>query len=63
MKITANPRGQIIGATVVAPEADIVIQEIAMAIRNGLKASELAGTPHVATSWSEAVRLAARALS
>jgi len=63
VKITANPKGQIIGATVVAPEADIVIQEIAMAIRNGLKADELAGTPHVATGWSEAVRLAARGLA
>lgn len=63
VKITTNLRGQILGATVVAPEADIVVQEIAMAIRNGLKASELAGTPHVATSWSEAVRLAARDLS
>ncbi len=63
VKITANLKGQIIGATVVAPEADIIIQEIAMAIRNGLKANELAGTPHVATSWSEAVRLAARDLA
>lgn len=63
VKITVNLKGQIIGATVVSPEADVVIQEIAMAIRNGLKASEVAGTPHVATGWSEAVRLAARDLS
>lgn len=63
VKLTANLKGQLIGATVVAPYADIVVQEIAMAIRNGLKANELAGTPHVATSWSEAVRLAARDLT
>ncbi len=63
VKMTANPKGQIIGATVVCPHTDLVAQEIALAIRNGLKATELAGTPHIATSWSEAVRIAARELS
>lgn len=63
VKLTANPKGQLLGATVVAPEADLIIQEIALAIRSGLKVSELAGTPHVATGWAEAVRIAARALS
>lgn len=63
VKLTVNPKGQIIGATIVAPNADLIVQEISLAIRNGLKADELAGTPHVATSWSEAVRMAARQLS
>ena len=60
VKLTANLKGQLLGATVVTPEADLVIQEVALAIRNGLKVEELAGTPHVASSWSEAVRMAAR---
>lgn len=63
VKMTINPKGQVIGATVVSPEADLVIQEIALAIRCGLKASEIAGVPHVATGWAEAVRIAARELS
>ncbi len=63
VKLTVNTRGQLIGATVVAPEADLIIQEVAMAIRCGLRVSELAGTPHVATGWGEAVRLAARELA
>ena len=58
-----NPKGQLIGSTVVSPEADLVIQEIALAIRSGLKVAELAGTPHVAMGWSDAVRIAARELS
>lgn len=63
VKLTADMKGQILGATVVSPNADLVIQEVSLAIRSGIKVSELAATPHVATSWSEAVRIAARELS
>lgn len=63
VKILVDVRGQILGATVVCPNADLVVQEIALAMRNGLKVEELAATPHVATSWSEAVRLCARELA
>lgn len=63
VKLTVNPRGQLLGGTVVAPGADMIAQEIALAVRSGLKASEVAGTPHVAMSWTEAVRIAARELS
>lgn len=63
VKLLINSRMQVIGATVVSPEADLVIQEIVLAIRSGLKVEELAGTPHVATGWAEAVRMAARELA
>ena len=63
VKLLINPKQQVIGATVVCPEADLVVQEIAMAVRSGFKVTELAGTPHVATGWAEAVRMAARELS
>ncbi len=63
VKLTVNPRGQLLGGTVVAPGADAVVQEIALAVRSGLKVNEVAGTPHVAMSWAEAIRLAARELS
>lgn len=63
VKLTINAKSQVLGATVVSPDADLVIQEIALALRAGMQASELAGTPHVATGWAEAVRMAARELS
>lgn len=63
VKIISDLRGQVLGATVVCPDAELVIQELALASRNAIKVSELASTPHVATSWSEAVRIAARELS
>lgn len=63
VKLTTDQKGQIVGATIVAPEADLIIQELSLAIRNGLNAAEIAGTPHVATGWAEAVRIAARQLS
>lgn len=62
VKLMSDARGQVMGATIVCPEADLVIQEVALAVRNGIRLEELASTPHVATSWSEAVRLAARQL-
>lgn len=63
VKLTINSKNQVLGATVVSPDADLVIQEIALALRAGMQASELAGTPHVATGWAEAVRMAARELA
>ena len=64
VKLLAEPhKGRILGATIVSPEADLAIQEVALALRNGLRVSELAGTPHVAASWGEAVRMAARKLA
>ncbi len=62
VKLLVDARGQVMGGTVVCPEADLVVQEIALAVRNCLKIDEIASTPHVATSWCEAVRLAARQL-
>lgn len=63
VKILVDLKSQVIGATVVSPDADLVVQELALSVRCGLKVSELAGTPHVAMSWSEAVRVAARQLA
>jgi len=63
VKILANKDGKILGASVVSPSADIVIQEIALAMKAGLKPLDIASTPHVASSWAEAVRLAARRIA
>ncbi len=63
VKMSADTKGQIIGTTIVAPHADLLVQEVSLCIRTGMRVAEIAASPHVATSWSEAVRIAARELA
>lgn len=63
VKMSADTKGQVIGTTIVAPHADLMIQEVSLIVRTGMRVAEVAAAPHVATSWSEAVRIAARELS
>ncbi len=60
VKIVANRENKIIGATIVAPNADLLIQEIVLAMRADLKLVDIASAPHVSLSFGEAVRVAAR---
>ncbi len=63
VKIIADKNtNKILGATIVSPNSEMMIQEISFAIRHGLDVVRLASTPHVASSWNEAIRLAARKL-
>ena len=59
VKIIADKNGVLLGATVVAPHAAEIIHELALAIRHGMTAADVASTPHAFLSWSEAVRVAA----
>lgn len=59
VKIIADKKGVVLGATVVAPHASEIIHELALAVKYELTASEVANTPHAFLSWSEAVRVAA----
>jgi dihydrolipoamide dehydrogenase len=63
VKIITDKKGVILGATIVAPHAGEMIHELALAVKFGLTASDVAGTPHAFLSWSEAVRVAAARLS
>lgn len=63
IKIIANSKGVIIGASVVAPGAAEIIQELVLAVRYQMTAKQLATTPHAFLSWNEAVRVAASKLS
>lgn len=58
VKVIAKKNGTLIGATVVAPRAGEMMQELAVAVHNGLKASDVAATIHAFPTWSEAVRVA-----
>lgn len=62
VKLIADGKGTLIGATIVAPHASEMIHELALAIRHGMSAGDIATTPHDFTSWSEAIRVAATKL-
>lgn len=59
VKIIADKKGVVLGATIVAPHASEMIHELALAVKYKLTADNLAQTPHAFLSWSEAVRVAA----
>lgn len=63
VKLIADKKGVLVGATVVAPHAAEIIHELALAIRHHLTAAQVAETPHAFLSWSEAVRVAASKLA
>lgn len=62
IKLLADKTNHIVGATIVSPHADLMIQEISLAIRHNHTAIELASTPHLTNGLSHAVKLAARQL-
>ena len=59
VKILANHNNRIIGATIVAPNAELMAEELSIAIRHRLPMLEIASTPHVANSFNYAIKLAA----
>lgn len=59
VKVVTDRKGVVIGATVVAPHAGEIIHELALAVKYGLSAAQVADMPHAFLSWSEAVRVAA----
>lgn len=62
IKILADHSGHIIGATIVAPNAGLMAEEFAIAIRHNLTVLELASTPHISNSFNYAIKLAAKQL-
>lgn len=56
--ITAKKSNKILGGTIMAPNAGILAQELAIALRFDMSAAELASTPHLTNDWSELVRVA-----
>lgn len=59
VKLIADKHGVLLGATVIAPHAAEIVHELALAIKYGMTARQVAETPHAFLSWSEAVRVAA----
>jgi len=63
VKLLMNRNYQVLGATIVAPYAELMVPEIALAIRHQLTILEIASTPHTANSWNYAVRMAAKKIA
>jgi len=63
VKIITDKKGTVLGATIVAPHAAEQIHELALAVKLGLNADDIAQTPHAFLSWSEAIRVAASKLT
>jgi pyruvate/2-oxoglutarate dehydrogenase complex dihydrolipoamide dehydrogenase (E3) component len=63
VKLIADKKGTLLGATVVAPHASEIIHELTLAIRHHMTAAQVADTPHAFLSWSEAVRAAANKIA
>lgn len=62
VKLIADYKGVLLGATVVAPHAAEISHELALALHMGMTAADIAELPHAFLSWSEAVRSAAARL-
>lgn len=60
VKLLMDRNQHIIGATIVAPDAELMAPEISLAIRHQLTVLELASTSHDTNSWNQAIRLAAK---
>ena len=60
VKIIADHNNRILGATIVAPNAGLMAEEISIAIRHRLTTLEIASTPHIANSFNHAIKLAAK---
>jgi len=63
VKIIADKKGILLGATVVAPHAGEIIHELALAVHHRMTATDIASMQHAFLSWSEAVRVAASKLA
>jgi pyruvate/2-oxoglutarate dehydrogenase complex dihydrolipoamide dehydrogenase (E3) component len=59
IKIVAHRNGLILGASIVGERAGETITEIAIAMRNGLRLSDLAATVHPYPTYSTGVQLLA----
>ena len=62
VKLLADSNDKIIGATIVAPNAELMAGELTLAVRYHLSALELASAPHVMEAPNIAIKLAAKQL-
>ncbi len=59
MKILCGPRGRIVGAHILGPQAGALIHEIVLAMHQGVRIGQLSQMIHVYPTLPEAIRRAA----
>ena len=52
-RLALDPKGRILGATVVGPRAGETLGELAVAVRRGLRTRDLAGVTHAYPTWND----------
>ena len=62
VKLITDPGDHIVGATVVAPNAESLAGELSLIVRQRMSMLDVATTPHVAHNFGAAIRLAAKEL-
>ena len=62
VKIIADSNDKVIGAAIVAPNAELMIQELSLAVRYHLSVLELASAPHGIETANIAIKMAAKQL-
>jgi pyruvate/2-oxoglutarate dehydrogenase complex dihydrolipoamide dehydrogenase (E3) component len=60
IKLVADSSDHIVGATIVAPNATLIAEELATAIRHRISATNLVDTPYSAFGYNQAIKTAAR---
>lgn len=63
IKIVTDKKGTVLGATIVTPNAELLIPELVLAVSHKMSAADLACIPHVAEGYGEIVRAAAKVLA
>jgi len=58
VKVVTNQKGNILGASIVAPHAGEMIHELAVAIKFDIHAHEISNMVHAFPTWSEAIKVA-----
>lgn len=59
VKLIADKKGRLLGASIIAPRAGELIHELTLAIQWKMKASKIQYTIHAFPTWSQAIRRAA----
>lgn len=62
VKLLADSNDKIVGATIVAPNAELMINELVLAVRYHMSVLELASAPHTIESANIAIKMAAKQL-
>lgn len=58
VKVLADKKGTLLGASIVSPRAGEILHELTLAVQHRMKAQDITNTIHAFPTWSEAIRLA-----